>query len=65
MDTIISLRRQSLALRRHRDDSQYHPDVRAYSTESAGNFIELLNYRVKDGEKDLEKNLESYSKNAS
>ena len=35
-----------------------------YSTGSVGIFIELLNYRVRDGDKDLEKHLESYSKNA-
>ena len=35
------------------------------STGSVSNFIELLNYRVRGGDKDLEKHLESYSKNAS
>ena len=64
-DTIIFLGRQGLALRGQRDDSQYHPDVGEYSTRSFGNFIELLNYRVRGGDKDLEKHLESYSKNAS
>ena len=62
--TTIFLGRQSLALRGHRDDSQYHPEVEEYSTESVGNFIELLNYRVRGRDKDLEKHLESYSKNA-
>ena len=62
--TTIFLGRQSLALREHRDDSQYHPEVGEYSTESVGNFIELLNYRVRGRDKDLEKHLESYSKNA-
>ena len=62
--TTIFLGRQSLALRGHRDDSQYHPEVGEYSTESVGNFIELLNYRVRGRDKDLEKHLESYSKNA-
>ena len=64
-DTIIFLGRQGLALRGQRDDSQYHRDVGEYSTRSFGNFIELLNYRVRGGDKDLEKHLESYSKNAS
>ena len=64
-DTIIFLGRLDLPLRGHRDDSQYHPDVGEYSTASVGNFIELLNYRVRGGDKDLEKHLESYSKNAS
>ena len=65
IDTIIFLGRQGLALRGHRDDSLYHPDVGEYSAGSIGNFIELLNYRVRDGEKDLGKHLESYSKNGS
>ena len=65
IDTIIFLGRQGLALRGHRDDSQYHADVGEYSTGSVGNFIELLNYRVRGGDKDLGKHLESYSKNAS
>ena len=64
-DTIIFLGRLGLALKRHRDDSQYHPDVGEYSTGNVGNFIELLNYRVRGGYKDLEKQLESYVKNAS
>ena len=65
IDAIIFLGRQGLALKGHRDDSQYHPDMREYSTGSVGNFIELLNYRVRGGDKDLGKHLESYSKNAS
>ena len=36
-----------------------------YSTGSVGNFIELLNYKVRGRDKDLGKHLESYSKNAS
>ena len=65
IDTIIFLERQGIALREHRDDSQYHKDVPEYSTGSVGNFIELLNFRVRGGDKDLAKHLESYSKNAS
>ena len=64
IDTIIFLGRQGLPLRGHRDDSQYHPDVGEYSTGNVGNFIELLNYRVRGGYKDLKKHLESYSNNA-
>ena len=63
-DTIIFLGRLGLALRGHRDDSQYHPDVGEHSTGNVGNFIELLNYRVRGGYKDLKKHLESYSNNA-
>ena len=65
IDTIIFLGRQGLALRGHRDDSLYHPDVGEYSAGSIGNFIELLNHRVRGGDKDLGKHLESYSENAS
>ena len=54
IDTIIFLGRQGLALRGHRDDLQYHPEVRG-----VGNFIELLNYRVRGRDKDLEKHLET------
>ena len=61
IDAIIFLGRQGLALRGHRDDSQYDPDVEEYSTGNVSNFIELLNYRVRGGDKDLEKHLKSYS----
>ena len=36
IDTIILLRKQDLALRGHRDDSQNHPDVGESSTGSVG-----------------------------
>ena len=64
IDTIIFLGRQGLSLRGIKDDSPYHPDVGDHSTESVGNVIEVLNYRVRGGDKDLEKHLESYSKDA-
>ena len=50
IETVILLGRQDLALRGHRDDSQYRPDVGEYSTGSVDNFIELLNYRVRGGD---------------
>ena len=59
---MIFLGRQSLALRGNKNDSQYHPDEGESPTGSVGNFIEHLNYRVRGGDKDLEKLLESYSK---
>ena len=62
IDPIIFLGRQGLALRGNRDDSQYHPDVWEYSTGSIENFIALLNYRIRGGDKDLDKHLESFSK---
>ena len=36
-----------------------------YPTGSVNNFIELLNYGFRGGDIDLEKHLESYSKNSS
>ena len=39
IDTIIFLGRQGLALRGHRDDSPYHPDVGEYSVVSVGNIL--------------------------
>ena len=47
IDTIIFLGRQDLTLRGHRDDSQHHPDVGEYSTQSVDIFIENLNYKVR------------------
>ena len=41
IDTIIFLGRLDLALRGHRDDSEYHSDAGEYFTGSAGNFIEF------------------------
>ena len=50
-DTIILLGKEGLALRGHRGDSQHDPDVGEFSTGSVGNFNELLDYRVRGGER--------------
>ena len=52
IDTIIFLGRQDLDLRGLKDDSQYHPVVGEYSAGNVGNFIELLNHRIRGGDKD-------------
>ena len=65
INTIIFLGRQGLALKGNKDNSEYHPDVGKYSTGSVSNLIELLNYRARGEDKDLDKHLESYSKKAS
>ena len=45
--TVILLGRLGLAFRWHRDDSQFHPNVGEYSNGGVGNFVEVLNYRVR------------------
>ena len=65
IDTIIFCGRNGLPLRGHRDDSKYDPEVGLYSTGGVGLFIELLNYRVRGGDKVLENHLKNHRKNAS
>ena len=51
-----------IPLRGHRDDSQYHPEVRQPATHAGvGNFVELLNFAVSQGNKDLEDHLKNCS----
>ena len=59
------LGRLELAFRGHRDDSQFHPNVSEYSSGHVGNFVELLNYRVRGGDSVLENHLRTCSKKAS
>ena len=65
IDTVILLWRLGLAFRGHRDDSQSHPNVGEYSSGGVGNFVEVLNYRVRGGDSVLENHLRTCSKNAS
>ena len=65
VDTIRLCGRLGLPLRGHRDDSQYHPEVGEYSTGGVGNFVELLNFRVRSGDTDLREHLSKCKKNAS
>ena len=64
VDTILLCGRLGLSLRGHRDDSKY-AEVGEYSTGQVGNFIEILQYRVRSGDKNLEQHLSSRAKNAS
>ena len=64
-DTVILLWMLGPAFRRHWDNSQYHSNVREYSTGVVGNLIECLGYRVKGGDTKLENHLKTCSKNAS
>ena len=51
-----------IALRGRRDDSQYHPGVGELATHAdVGNFIELLNFAVRQGNKDLENDFKNCS----
>ena len=50
--------RMGIPLRGHRDDSQYHPEVGEPATHAGvGNFVEILNFAVRQGNKDLEDHL--------
>ena len=65
IDIVILLGRLGLAFRGHMDDSQFHPNVGEYSSDGVGNFVEVLNYRVRGGDLVLENHLRTCSKNAS
>ena len=55
IDLLKTAGRMSIPLRSHRDDSQYHPEVGEQATHAGvGNFVELLNFSVRQGNKDLE-----------
>ena len=57
IDTVITLGRLGLPFRDHRDDSKHHPKVGEYSTGGAGNFVEILQFRVRGRDKVLEQHL--------
>ena len=66
IDTVITLGRLGLPLRAHRDDSKYHPELGHYANDtSVGNFIEMLNFRVRSGDRILKDHLSTCAKNAS
>lgn len=65
IDTIIFCGRKGIPLRGHLDDSKYHVKPGEYSNAGAGNFVELLNLRVRAGDKVLESHLNKCNKNAS
>ncbi|XP_047138927.1 uncharacterized protein LOC124814881 [Hydra vulgaris] len=66
IETIILCGRLGLSLRGHRDDSKFHPEIGEFSNHTAGNFIELLHFRVQaQGDKVLEDYLKYHQQNAS
>lgn len=64
VDTIKLCGRLNLPLRGHRDDSKFHSEIGDYSENQVGNFIELLNFRVRAGDKILEDHLKNCKANA-
>lgn len=65
VDTVLTCFRLGLPFRDHRDGSQYHREIGSFSSGGVGNFVELLNFRVRDGNKVLEVHLTSCGKNRS
>ena len=65
IDSIMFCGRTNTSLRGHRDGAQYHPNIGEYSDGRVGNFIELLNFAVRRGDKVLENHLQNHQKNAS
>nr|XP_047122955.1 zinc finger MYM-type protein 1-like [Hydra vulgaris] len=65
-ETIIFLGRNDIAFRGHRDDSKYHPEIgeTCKNNIGIGNFVELLNFCIKAGDKVLEHHIRSAPKNA-
>ena len=54
--------RMGILLRGHRDDFQYHPELEKLATHAGvGNFVKLLNFAVRQGNKDLEDHLKTCS----
>ena len=66
VDTVILCGHLGLSLRGHRDDSKYYPESGCYSeSPGIGNFIEMINYAIRRGDKVLEEHYKNHSKNAS
>ena len=65
IDTIKRCGRLCIALRGHCDKSQYYSNVGASSSGQLGNFIDLLNYRVRGGDTGLGNHLGNNEKHAS
>ena len=65
IDSVILCGRRGWAFRGHRDSSLFHSEVGHYSSNQVGNFIELLNYRVRGGDVVLEEHMRNCAKNAS
>ena len=64
IDTTFLCGRLGISFRGHRDDSSFHPEAGEYSKDPGlGNFIELINFAIRRGDKPL--HYEKSPKNAS
>ena len=54
VDTLKLCGRQNIPLRVHRDSTKNYPEVRESGLTNLGNFVELLMYRIRGGDKTLE-----------
>ena len=57
VDTVMLCGRQNIRLRGHRDSGKNQPELGESGLTSTGNFIELLNYRIRGEDKALENTL--------
>ena len=63
IDAIKLCGRLGIALRGHRDASKYHPEIgHAPTSAGVGNFVHIINYAIRNGNKVLENHLKTRSK---
>ena len=61
-DIVKTIGRMDVTQRDHREDSEYHPDVREPSGhDGLGNFVELVNLTIRQGNTSLEQHLKTCS----
>lgn len=65
VDAVTLCGRLGLPLRGHRDDAKYHPEVGGFSSGGIGNFVQILNFRVRGGDETLKDHLITCGKNRS
>ena len=66
IDTTLLCGRLGISFRGHRDDSSYYPGAGEFSKNpGVGNFIEIINFAIRRGDKALHSHYENSKKNAS
>ena len=66
IDTTFLCGRLGISFRGHSDDSSFHPEAGEYSKDPGlGNFIEVINFAIRRGDKPLQEHNEKSPKNAS
>ena len=63
-DTLRLCRHQNIPLRGHKDSTKNHPEVGKSGLTNSGNFVELLMYRFRGGDKTLGSHLQNAPRNA-